>query len=110
MLCGKPPFWGTESQHLRNARAEKYPMSGSPWDTISSEGKDFVRNLLKADPAQRMKISDCMQHKWLAEAHSRQNVANEDASAVLANLKQFSSASTFSRMCITAVARQLDHK
>ena len=23
---GKPPFWGTEQQHLRNAKSEKYPI------------------------------------------------------------------------------------
>jgi len=110
MLCGKPPFWGTESQHLRNAKAEKYPMTGSPWDIISKEGKEFVRNLLKADPSKRMPIGQCVKHPWLTEAGNLKHVSTEDSAKILNNLKQFSNGSTFSRMCITAVARQLDHR
>eukprot|EP00973_Karenia_brevis_P018285 2510419-Karenia_brevis.AAC.1 len=55
MMAGKPPFWGTEYQHLEAARAERYPMSGFPWTKTSDEGKDFIRKLLRADPNNRPK-------------------------------------------------------
>jgi len=108
MLCGKPPFWGSQSQHLYNARAERYPMKGAPWDKMDPDAKEFIKALLKADPTKRMTVAKAIAHPWLtkaAEAHA----TDVDGSEVLSNLKQFSGASTFERMCISAVARQLDH-
>merc|ERR1740123_1349922 len=40
MLCGKPPFWGSHSNHLRTAMAEKYPIKGRPWDTMDPNAID----------------------------------------------------------------------
>mmetsp|Transcript_32604 Transcript_32604/g.75764 ORF Transcript_32604/g.75764 Transcript_32604/m.75764 type:complete len:615 (+) Transcript_32604:92-1936(+) len=108
MLSGKPPFWGSQSQHLWNARAERYPMKGAPWDKLNPDAKDFIKILLKADPAKRPTASNLMEHSWLT-TRSAQTALIEDSEQVLKNLQGFSGASTFERMCISAVARQLDH-
>jgi calcium-dependent protein kinase len=107
MLCGKPPFWGSREQHYKAARNERYPFTGDPWDRMNPHGKDFVKSLLKAKPADRMKIGAVVTHPWLTLPSSE--VSNESANAVIANLTNFCNQSTFSRLCITAVARQLDH-
>jgi calcium-dependent protein kinase len=108
MLCGKPPFWGSEANHLRNARHERYPITGAPWDTMNPQAIDFVKVLIKADPNKRMAIDALVQHEWLNTNESRASA--ETTAGVFGNLKQFSNANTFSKMCITAVARHLDHK
>jgi len=108
MLSGKPPFWGGERNHLQCARAERYPLEYSPWDKISKTAVDFIKRLLKADPAARMSIEDCCNHPWLTV-----NTYPEDPAAqaeVLQNMKRFSNTGIFTAMCITSVARQLDHK
>lgn len=112
MLSGKPPFWGSQHQHLRNAQAEKYPMSGSPWDRMNPDAKNFVRGLIKANPAKRMTIDQVCAHPWLVNAKQTMGSGgggDDNTTAVLNNLRRFGNASTFSKMCITAVARQLDH-
>jgi len=111
MLCGKPPFWGDRSQHVWNARAERYPMKGSPWDKMNPDAKDFIRVLLKADPEKRLPMSRVIVHPWLSKAKAKEDseASESDSHEVMMNLRQFSSANTFERMCISAVARQLDH-
>lgn len=107
MLAGKPPFWGGEANQLRCARAEKYPLDYEPWPRISSEAKDFIAKLLKANPALRMSVTECSEHSWLA-----MNNFVEDPEAqrqALENMKRFSNTGLFTAMCIASVARQLDH-
>jgi len=108
MLCGKPPFWGSRTQHLRNAKNDNYPMKGGIWTSMNPNAKDFVRSLIKADPNKRMSIDDAQKHIWLTEAVT--DTVAADARQVLSNLRHFANSSTFVRLCITAVARQLDHK
>jgi len=107
MLCGKPPFWGAPQDHLRNAQAEKYPMRSGPWVTMPEQAKMFIRKLLKAQPSERMSCSEALVHEWLqSKDHT---AANQCAQEVLQNLTQFSDQTLFTQLCITAVARQLDH-
>lgn len=108
MLCGKPPFWGSRDQHYKNAKNERYPFKDPPWDRMNENAKDFVRKLLKAKPDERLPIEKVVQHPWLVAPPDEVNSAA--SSSVVSNLKAFSAQSTFSRICITAVARQLDHK
>jgi calcium-dependent protein kinase len=109
MLCGKPPFWGSRDQHYKNAKNERYPFKDAPWDRMNENVKDFVRKLLKAKPSDRLPIEKVVQHPWLVSPPSE--AADSVISAdVVKNLKAFSAQTTFSRICITAVARQLDHK
>lgn len=110
MLCGKPPFWGTERQHLKNALAERYPIAGGAWDSISRAAIDFVMCLLKANPANRMTIEQAAEHPWLRATTSQSQADSEDSrQKVLANLKHFGNTSAFSAMCAAAVASHLDH-
>jgi len=93
---------------LRNALKEQYPLKGGPWDRISNDAKQFVRQLMKADPKMRLPIEDCPGHPFLVNVAERP-ATQEDMSEVFTNLKRFQSANMFGRMCIAAVARQLDH-
>jgi calcium-dependent protein kinase len=110
MLSGKPPFWGSTKQHLDNAKQEKYPLKGSPWDKMNASAKDFVKVLIKANPKQRMEIQDVVKHPWFTSVRRNSAAPEEDSADVFKNLQQFSNGSTFTKMCMVAVARQLDHK
>merc|ERR1719408_586717 len=108
MLCGKPPFWGTREQHYKAAKNERYPFKDAPWDKMNNQAKDFVARLLKASPSKRMPIKDACAHQWLHSQH-HDHATSEASASVFASLQNFTAQSTFKRMCITAVARQLDH-
>merc|ERR1712039_1079703 len=73
--------------------------------------KDFVRLCLKANPNARISAEAMQQHAWLKKNIdvSDDQLDVETAKLVCQNLKRFSDASTFARMCVAVVARQLDH-
>jgi len=106
MLCGKPPFWGNREQQLARSLAEKYPLSAAPWDTMRPQAKEFVRSLLKASPAKRLTIGEALTHPWLSKEEPETSENSED---VLKNMRHFAGTCTLQRLCITAVARQMDH-
>lgn len=107
MLCGKPPFWGPAKQHLKNARNEKYPMSSPPWDKISTQAKLFIQQLLKADPAKRMTAEAASSHPWL---ETREDHADpEQMLSVMQNLQKFQDRDALVQLCVTTIARQMDH-
>merc|ERR1719440_773489 len=57
-----------------------------------------------------MNCSDACAHEWLKNAPNELKADGETSAAVMNSLKAFAGQSTFTRLCITAVARQLDHK
>lgn len=109
MLCGRPPFWGSQEVHLERARAEKYPMPADPWNSISGHAKDLVINLMRALPENRLSIEQVVEHPWLTAKSWPEPKPNIQES-ILSNMRHFCNKSTFSAICITAVASQLDHR
>merc|ERR1712232_807572 len=117
MLAGRPPFWGSpglsemerRKQQLAKAYREEYPLKGQPWDSTSPKAKDFIRRLLKAKPEDRPRIEEVLTQPWLT-AETWDTPTKEVEAGILDNLRRFRNNSTVSAMCITAVARQLDHK
>jgi len=57
-----------------------------------------------------MTCVEAVAHQWLIEATVSGSTDSTVSASVLKNLGNFCAQSTFKRMCITAVARQLDHK
>lgn len=108
MLSGKPPFFGDEMQRFQLALAENYRMTGKIWNAVSEDAKDFVRRLIKVDLKDRMQVSDAVQHPWLSKTHHATDL--EATRQVLCNIRRFANESVCSAICITAVARHLNHK
>merc|ERR1711939_466283 len=65
MLCGKPPFWGSQNQILRSMEHGNIPLSGDDWMDVSENAKDFILKCLRWNPAQRMTAGGAMQHAWI---------------------------------------------
>lgn len=108
VLSGKPPFWGSPKNQLAAMLAERYPLVGPFWDTISADCKDLISSLLKADAQERMTADDVLQHPWLRLGATEPN--HQLLAQVLSNLEQFSHAPDFYSLCVASVARQLDHR
>ncbi|EJK55209.1 hypothetical protein THAOC_25078 [Thalassiosira oceanica] len=65
MLCGRPPFNGSNDETIfRKIKRGGYKMNRL-WDGISENAKDFVRCLLVSDPQQRWTADMALQHPWL---------------------------------------------
>lgn len=107
LLSGKPPFWGGAKDQLRRMRTESYPISGGVWDNISIECKDFIRHLLRLDPALRYTAKQALQHPWLSVWRSSLDM--KLMRQVLSNAETFSRSSRFFALCVLSVARQVEH-
>lgn len=110
-LSGKLPFEGPVEKMVQLAQRERYRLTGDVWDTISGDGKDFVANLLKADPVRRLTGMQVMRHPWIASARKKQRATGPPPAmmSVLTNLKQFRNQNLLLKLCTAAVAKQLDH-
>ncbi|KAK4803001.1 hypothetical protein SAY86_001204 [Trapa natans] len=66
LLCGSRPFWArTESGIFRTVLKAEPSFDESPWPSLSSEAKDFVKRLLNKDPRKRMTASQALSHPWI---------------------------------------------
>ena len=64
-LCGHPPFEaeGHSETYRRIVRVDlKFPPHVSP------EAQDFVRRLLRKEPAKRMPLAEVRRHAWIIKA------------------------------------------
>jgi len=110
MLCGKPPFWGNMSDQLRKMNKEQYPMHDATWQATSAGAKDFIRSLIRADPANRLTIRQAALHPWLNLQARTAKMDGQVVEEVLSNMRQFSKTPHFFSICAASVAKQLDHK
>ncbi|XP_038993548.1 CDPK-related kinase 4-like isoform X2 [Hibiscus syriacus] len=68
LLCGSRPFWArTESGIFRSVLRADPNYDDSPWPSVSSEAKDFVKRLLNKDHRKRMTASQALAHPWLQD-------------------------------------------
>ncbi|KAL4325560.1 hypothetical protein GQ457_11G032330 [Hibiscus cannabinus] len=68
LLCGSRPFWArTESGIFRSVLRADPNFDDSPWPSVSSEAKDFVKRLLNKDHRKRMTAAQALAHPWLRD-------------------------------------------
>jgi len=69
LLCGYPPFRGTDRRALfHKIRHANYEFDSPWWDPVSKDAKDFVSKMLVADPQKRSTIPDLLGHPFLASS------------------------------------------
>eukprot|EP00873_Tetraselmis_striata_P017729 jgi/Tetstr1/437993/TSEL_026623.t1 len=69
MLSGYLPFDGlTGHDILKRVLAADLKFDNDPvWELVSSEAKDLLVGLLKADPTERLTVDNALRHVWLSE-------------------------------------------
>ncbi len=66
LLCGEPPFYHEDNFELFELIKKcQYSMDKPAWKFISDDAKDFIRKLLVADPAKRLKAKEIQNHPWM---------------------------------------------
>ena len=87
LMSSEKPFADRKRRKMvdKIMRAD-YTMTGPVWDNISSEGKDFVSNLLIVDPKERLNATGALAHEWLNHPNQLSDVTpSEDVVAKLEN-------------------------
>lgn len=68
LLCGYPPFYGdSDTQIFSSVRAGKFDFPSPDWDDISEQAKNFIANLLRMVPEERLSASAALNHKWITQ-------------------------------------------
>jgi serine/threonine protein kinase len=60
LLCGKPPF-----DDLHHIALAQYDFSDDAWTRVSIEAKDLIKRMLVADPANRLRAQEMLNHPWI---------------------------------------------
>ena len=94
MLSGTLPFNG-RSEEDKEAAIMKgaYAMPDSRFKNVSSDAKDFINQLLKKDPKDRMTAEQAMNHPWITERTKRAEHAL--GPEVMSSLKAYAEANRF---------------
>jgi calcium-dependent protein kinase len=65
LLSGRAPFSGeTDTLILEKIKMGKFDLNRSPFNKISSEGKDLIKKLLEMNPKRRISAADALNHPW----------------------------------------------
>ncbi|KAH8894694.1 Pkinase-domain-containing protein [Thozetella sp. PMI_491] len=66
LLCGFPPFYGTDKHSLKSVIARgQYEFLSPWWDDISASAQDLIAHLLRIDPSERFTMAEFFDHPWI---------------------------------------------
>lgn len=87
MLCGRFPFWGKSDIEYMRSLARGPCMEGEGWDEVTDQGKEFLRELLKLDPKERLSAAQALDHPWILKEDPQFNrrLSSVNGMAFLAN-------------------------
>ncbi|KAM0934623.1 putative protein kinase CAMK-CDPK family [Dioscorea sansibarensis] len=104
LLCGSRPFWArTESGIFRSVLRADPNFDDSPWPSVTSEAKDFVRRLLNKDYRKRMTAVQALTHPWLRD--EQRHVPLDILTYKL--IKAYLRSSPFKRAALKALSKSL---
>jgi calcium-dependent protein kinase len=107
LLCGYPPFHGRNDQEvLSKVRRGNYNFVERDWRTVSADGKDLIRKLLRFEPEQRFTAEQALNHTWIKDkAPGAVKVALK--AGFVDKLNNFRSQSKFKKAALQIIAGQL---
>jgi calcium-dependent protein kinase len=110
MLSGTPPFDGnSDAEIMSNVSKGKYFFNGRTWDGISSDAKDFVRQLMTLDPSSRVSAKAALAHPWMFQAR-RHTLDSAQAGRILQNLRTFHWEKKLQKATMAFIVSQLTTK
>ena len=66
LLCSEMPFTGRKRRHVIDKIMRcSYDFKGSRWNNISSEAKEFIKNLIELNPKKRFNADQALKSKWM---------------------------------------------
>jgi calcium-dependent protein kinase len=87
LLSGEQPFNGLDIDTiLMNASCENFSFDSSVWRKISTNVKNLIKAMLRADPDFRISLSEAIEHPWFRQ--TLQGLPVEVPVSILNSLKQ----------------------
>mmetsp|Transcript_22893 Transcript_22893/g.38325 ORF Transcript_22893/g.38325 Transcript_22893/m.38325 type:complete len:432 (-) Transcript_22893:192-1487(-) len=111
LLGGYPPFFGpgddTLTIYRRILRCE-YEFHPENWESVSSEGKSLIQQLLNLDPEKRLTVEQALTHPWLQKSREELAVIRLDKN--LALMKKFRNTRASAAAAVTGMAIEVVQK
>ena len=65
LLCGNVPFNGRDEREIsQKIKSGKFDLNINPFDTISNEGKDLIKQCLELNVNKRISAKEALNHPW----------------------------------------------
>ncbi|XP_061956568.1 calcium-dependent protein kinase 1 isoform X2 [Populus nigra] len=106
LLSGVPPFWGETEQAIFDSILRGHiDFSSDPWPSISSSAKDLVKQMLRADPKERLSAVEVLNHPWMREDGASDKPLDI---AVLTRMKQFRAMNKLKKIALKEMFKSMD--
>ena len=90
ILIGLPPFNGKDQNEIfSKIRKGKIDTSSPCWIKLSSNAKDLINKMLKADVNKRISASECLAHPWFEGQPPNEKINESKISIILKNIYDF---------------------
>ncbi|KAK7253071.1 hypothetical protein RIF29_37477 [Crotalaria pallida] len=108
LLSGVPPFWAENEQGIFDAILRGHiDFASDPWPSISTNAKDLVKKMLRADPKERLSAVDVLGHPWMREDGASDKPLDI---AVLSRMKQFRAMNKLKKVALKVIAENLSEE
>lgn len=108
LLVGYMPFSGSkESATVEAIKSGRFTVRKDRWSRVSQQGFDFVRQLLKVNPEERMTATKALEHPWLTTRNDLVQRRSSVDEAMADSLVAFANESRFRRSCMQLMAWSL---
>jgi calcium-dependent protein kinase len=114
LLSGKFPFNDKQNPYnpslskvWKSILTDDLKLSGSAWEDISDEAKDFVRCLLERDHTKRPSAKEALKHPWLKGTIKERTKGPHLSLQVIERIQRYSHSSIFKRSVLEMIAEDL---
>ena len=77
LLSGRPPFGGRDDMEIiQNVEKGKFDLKSPPFDTLSSDAIDLIKNLINVNVNERISAEQALNHPWF-KANKSQELYNK---------------------------------
>ena len=106
MLCGHPPFMGSDEKSIKSKILHsKLTFPTKDFKNVSSEAKDFIKDLLNYDPNNRPSAEEALNKAWLKQDNNNSDIdLNQE---IVANLSKFRTTLGLQKLTISFLANQV---
>ena len=106
ILSGKFPFNGkTDKEIYKAILKSSYDLTKSPWDTISNEAKDLIKNML-CDEDKRFSSEKILTHPWLTKLVPNNKIPISKLDVKI--LENYKNSCNFKKLVLTSITTRLN--
>ncbi|KAL2348002.1 hypothetical protein Fmac_002002 [Flemingia macrophylla] len=108
LLSGVPPFWAAKEKGIFDAILRGHlDFVSDPWPSISRSAKDLIKNMLRADPKERLSAVEVLNHPWMREDGAPDKPLDI---AVLTRMNQFRAMNKLKKVALNVIAENLSEE